>query len=489
MSTIVIVGAGIAGLGIALALGRQGQQVILCERDAAPVPAQPEEMWSGWARPGVVQARLGHAFMPRFAQLLRDHAPDVLQRLWDAGALPWDCAAGMPGQERLPEDADLTGILCRRPVLDGLLRQAVDAEPTVEVRSGCTVAGLIAVPSPLTGIPRVVGIRTRDGGEIRGDTVVLAGGRVLPVRSWLTAIGAQAPEEVTEGTGFLWYGRCFRIQLRDGEEEATPQVAMLHDLGYMIVDIINGDRGTFIVDLAVPHWDTELRVVQEEEAFMAVARSIPAVAPWLDPARSTPLGPVAPMGQEQNVLRRFVAEGQPLALGVQVIGDARCQTHNKYGWGASLALAEAVTLAAVLTAHAGDPLTQALAFESQMADEVAGWHRQAMELDRALVRTYRGERPWDTEESGEGFIQSVVGPAASEDATVFRAITRQWTQLDPPDALTKNTAVLERARELAAMRPPAAEPPAPHGPRRDELLRIIAAARVSPPDQRITMQE
>lgn len=111
MGEIVIVGAGIGGLGSALALGRQGRRVIVCERDAAPVPASTEEMWFAWPRPGVAQAPNGHDFLPRLTLELRDRAPDVLQRLLEAGAPPWDCTAGMPGEERLPEDADLTGFL------------------------------------------------------------------------------------------------------------------------------------------------------------------------------------------------------------------------------------------------------------------------------------------------------------------------------------------------------------------------------------------
>jgi hypothetical protein len=42
--------------------------------------------------------------------------------------------------------------------------------------------------------------------------------------------------------------------------------------------------------------------------------------------RATPVGPVAAMGQERSVLRRFVRDGRPSVLGLHVIGDARCQT-------------------------------------------------------------------------------------------------------------------------------------------------------------------
>jgi hypothetical protein len=211
-----------------------------------------------------------------------------------------------------------------------------------------------------------------------------------------------------------------------------------------------------------------------------VARALPEGRTWLDPERSTPIGPVAAFGQEHNRLRRFMSDGHPLALGLHVIGDARCTTHNIYGWGVGMAFAEAVTVADILTEQRGDALAQALAFEQRWGDEVAGRHRLSLELDRARVRDYRGEPKWDPSDCGEGFIQTVVVPAANEDAEVFRAVRRRGLQLDPVGALARNTAVIERARALAAVRQPAPSP-TPPGPTREEMLAIIAAARLGTP--------
>lgn len=111
MAEVVIVGAGIGGLATALLLGREGRDVVVCERDPAPVPSLTEEMWSGWQRPGIPQAPLGHTFLPGFRVLLGERAPDVLERLYAAGAPLVDFAKDMPGDERRPEDAELTGIM------------------------------------------------------------------------------------------------------------------------------------------------------------------------------------------------------------------------------------------------------------------------------------------------------------------------------------------------------------------------------------------
>ena len=59
---IVVVGAGVAGLGTSLMLSKAGHSVTLLERDPAP-PEDPEEAWSSWERKGVPQARLAHVFL------------------------------------------------------------------------------------------------------------------------------------------------------------------------------------------------------------------------------------------------------------------------------------------------------------------------------------------------------------------------------------------------------------------------------------------
>ena len=93
---IVVVGAGIAGLGSALALARDGHSVTVLERDATPMPASADEAFL-WARRGAPQVRHSHAMLARLRNLLRDRCPEVLQALLDAGATE------MPFTQNLPE--------------------------------------------------------------------------------------------------------------------------------------------------------------------------------------------------------------------------------------------------------------------------------------------------------------------------------------------------------------------------------------------------
>ncbi|MEM9622184.1 MAG: FAD-dependent oxidoreductase [Pseudomonadota bacterium] len=82
----VIVGAGIAGLMSAIALHRQGIRVTLVERDPPTDPSlQPENAWD-WKRTGVPQSVHPHFFMGRLRMHLQEFYPDLLDKLFEAGA-------------------------------------------------------------------------------------------------------------------------------------------------------------------------------------------------------------------------------------------------------------------------------------------------------------------------------------------------------------------------------------------------------------------
>lgn len=109
------------------------------------------------------------------------------------------------------------------------------------------------------------------------------------------------------------------------------------------------------------------------------------------------------------------------------------------------------------TLHPGDPEAQALAFEVRRAPRppVASSSRAHATERSAACRT--ASPSGATLPDAHALIHSVVLPAAEEDPDVYRALTRRDLQLDPVGALAENTAVLERARALAATREPKAQ--------------------------------
>ena len=78
---IVVIGGGMAGLGTALACARDGHRVTILERDATRRCQSRRDAAFAWERRGAPQVRHSHAFLARLRNLLRDRAPDVLDRV------------------------------------------------------------------------------------------------------------------------------------------------------------------------------------------------------------------------------------------------------------------------------------------------------------------------------------------------------------------------------------------------------------------------
>ena len=86
MARIVIIGAGVVGLGTAMLLAGDGHQVTVLERDPIS-PPEPVEAWERWQRPGLNQFRLPHFFLAGFRSVVDAELPEVSGALRAAGAL------------------------------------------------------------------------------------------------------------------------------------------------------------------------------------------------------------------------------------------------------------------------------------------------------------------------------------------------------------------------------------------------------------------
>jgi 2-polyprenyl-6-methoxyphenol hydroxylase-like FAD-dependent oxidoreductase len=192
---IAVLGAGIAGLATALALSRDGVEIVLVERDEVSV-GEPLDAPT-WPRRGIPHFLQAHAFTSRGRLELKTQFPDVFQALLDAGAddiALWRRLSG----EVMSEDEDLAMIGVRRPVIEWALRRAVLAEDGISVASGVQVVGLEADPSPT---PIVRGVRT-NAGRIEADLVVDAMGRRSPVPDWIESLGGRV--ESATGTSIAY---------------------------------------------------------------------------------------------------------------------------------------------------------------------------------------------------------------------------------------------------------------------------------------------
>jgi 2-polyprenyl-6-methoxyphenol hydroxylase-like FAD-dependent oxidoreductase len=234
MADIAIAGGGPVGLFSALLLARSGHQVVLLESDKDPARYSADEVFFGWRRPGVPQSMHGHVFRGRVGRVLREEAPDVLDRLLDSGIenAGYDFGAGFE-QDVSP--------MSRRPVFEATLRQIVHQEPGVEFRTGVRVAGLD--PAHRTGVPRVMGLWTRWGNRIPADLVIDCCGRRSASPRWLEGIGTRLAVNHYQSCDLYYFARHYR--LKPGTHFPSTTFPDVNLTPYGIFLAMGQDNGTF----------------------------------------------------------------------------------------------------------------------------------------------------------------------------------------------------------------------------------------------------
>jgi 2-polyprenyl-6-methoxyphenol hydroxylase-like FAD-dependent oxidoreductase len=461
---VVVLGAGLAGLAASLAFARSGRRVLLLERDAPAEDGDADRLFECWDRPGIAHFRQPHNFLALARQVLLDEAPEVLDTIAGLGALENRQYELLPGEAE-PADEAFVSICARRPLFESALRSAVDANDNIKLVAKTRVVALLAEDVSGNGSICVTGVHTDGDDEIHAELIVDALGRASPVMSWLRSLGAEEPVERRSECGLLYYSRHFRF--RDGVE--MPQVPSLlrgprGEIGYMAFSVFVEDNRAFAPVLMIPPWDRELRVLKSEDAYMAAALSMPALVPWVHPDQS---------GSLQNLHRSLVVDGEPVAVGIQPIGDALCHTNPTFAYGASFSLHHGFTLARV-AGGAEDARAIALAFDDAVGADAAARFDAVSAEDRDRLRLWRGE-PIDVRDPRDSialFLRMSAYPAAANDPDLFRAVARRVNLLDPPDALERDEALIARAQQIAR---DGGSPPAGR-PTRAELLDAIAQA-------------
>jgi 2-polyprenyl-6-methoxyphenol hydroxylase-like FAD-dependent oxidoreductase len=471
---VAVLGGGLAGLSAALAFARSGRRVILVERDG-PIEGRggADKLFDDWERPGIAHFRQPHNFLGLARRVLLDEAPDVLDAVLGLGAVENRQYELLPGATEA-QDELFVSVWARRPVFESALRRAVEDEPNINLITNTRVVDLVAARVSRGDDIRITGARTVNGEEIGADLVVDALGRTSPLVSWLTSLGVRPPLERRAECGLIYYSRHFRF--RPGVD--MPTVRSLHrvprgEIGYMAFGMFAEDNRTFALVLMIPPWERDLRVLRFEKAYMAAALAMPALVPWVHPDQSEAMTPVLPMGSLQNVHRSLMVDGEPVAVGIQPVGDAMCHTNPTFAYGASLSIRHGFTLAKV-AGRSDDPRGIACAFDAAVGADAAARFDVVSTEDRDRLRQWKGE-PIDVRDPSDSmalFLRMTAFPAAAKDPDLFRAVARQVNLLGPPDALQRDEALIERARTIAADE----GSPSLAGPSRTELLQTISAA-------------
>jgi 2-polyprenyl-6-methoxyphenol hydroxylase-like FAD-dependent oxidoreductase len=459
--SVVVLGAGVAGMSAALMLARDGHHVTVVERDGLDVGSSQDA--PQWQRPGIPHFLQPHAFIPRGRIELMRSLPDVYAALIEAGAHDVDLRPRLPGAQQ-PQDQDLQYLAVRRPLIEWALRRAVSREPLIQVRSGAQLTGLRVQRD------RVCAVRV-GGSSVTAGLVVDALGRRTPTAEWLATEDVACPPAQSSDCRVIYYSRYYRqrpgFELPDGPWLLGPR----GDLGYLAYATFPGDNGTFAALLAVPTGVPVWRAFRDPDVFDASVARIPALRGWVDPDGVDPITNVMAMAGLRNTL---TDPDSATAAGVVPMGDAYGHSDPVLAHGLAFALIHADALAAGLREHAdlGDALASYVAATRPALRER---YELATAVDDQRHRLWLGESIDFAHHDGAYALFSLVaaGAAATVDAEVFRAFARRTGLLDSTQVLDRDTDLQKRIEDLFAQIRSQPRPAA--GPSREEMVSLATA--------------
>lgn len=472
MARVVVIGAGVCGLNTAMLLAHDGYEVTVLERDPAAPPDTPDEMWDGWERRGVNQFRMIHMFLPRFRAHLEAELPDAAREFEKLGAIRYNpfelIPAEITGGYR-DSDKRFEALTARRPVAESALTRAAVATPGVEIRRGVAVAALTTGTPARDGIPHVTGVRTESGETLTADLVIDAAGRRSALPKLLTEIGARAPEEEVEDSGFMYYARHFRSPTG----EIPPAICgLLSPWGSISTLTLPADNGTYGLGIITSAKDAAMRPLRDTDTWMRTWKSLPLVAHWAD---GEPIDgdEVAIMAKIEDRHRSFVVDGAPVATGVLAVGDSWACTNPSLGRGTSIGFIHIVALRDLFRETGlDDPVRTATEWHEVTATTAGPWFRATLEFDRhrlAEIEAIADGKTYEPDDPGWEITNAML-VASGSDGDVLRAALSVAGVLDLPETLLAEPGLLDKIiAGGAGWRD--AEIPAPN---REELLAIVA---------------
>ena len=465
MPKIVVIGGGVVGLSAALMLARAGHDVTVFERDDAAMPGSPQQAWQAWQRHGVAQFRQPHFLHAAGYHLLGETLPETAQALLQAGGTPFDALSLLPPfiTDRAPREGDdrFTTVTGRRPVIEYAV--AATAAERVDIRRGVSVTELVTGPAAAASVPHVTGVRTSSGDELAADLVIDAMGRRSGLPGWLAALGAPAPAEEAEDSGFTYYTRYFRSASGEQPQFITGLLTPFDSFSLLTLP---GDAGTWSVTVYISSRDQALKELRHPEKWTALIAACPFHAHLLD---GEPLTDVGAMSGIVDRRRGLVVNGTPVVTGLVTVGDSACCTNPSLGRGMTMGFMHAAGTVEVIGKHLDDPLTLAVEHDRMTQTRVIPWYQATVEFDRArkaqMDAAIEG-RPAPQPTGPAALFQQAFGKAMLYDADVFRAMMEIIMMQALPEEVFTRPGFASRVSAAAEGREAFIAP----GPSRAELL-------------------
>lgn len=372
---IIVVGAGLTGMSVAMMLARRGLPVLVVERDLREAFGRREGYPA--LRAGAAHARRPHQLMAGARDVLRRSLPDAAERVYELGARD---VIEYPGASQA------AFISLRRALLERALLECADRLPTLTLRFGERVLGLACADGA------VQGVRTA-GGVLPARLVVDATGihtrlgtPYLAMRSYLYY--TSRPVRLTE-EGFAATRGAVSLRAEPELEEGGHVRLFLHDPPFASV----------LVALRGDGQPPEQRVVRE--TYRAVQSSRRLGAPL---AGARPLAPIQDFGYLRSRIRLSPTSQ---VHGLHQVGDAVAALNPLTSRGAGLGLVQAELLAEAVARDADD-------FAAQQ---------------EVMTRAYH---EWVAPHWAMGVVQAFLRPGAeppAEAADLVATARRRWRRI------------------------------------------------------------
>lgn len=445
---VLVLGAGIAGLSTALALGTSGREIVILDRDPPPPETSADEAFDAWERKGVGHVRHSHAFLARLHVIIRDNYPELMHDLLAAGCREIRFHENMPADRQaeyvpVPSDSDLTILTSRRTTLELVMRRYVARQKNVTFITDTRVRGLITETLGNALTVRGVVIEDANGTrDMRADIIVDAGGKNSQAIEWLREAGLPIDEE-SAPAGIVYFTRHYR--LHDGKDEPVrTSVPGAGDMGYIKYGLFPADNRCFSITLAVPEIEMEIRrAIVHPEVFDALCAELPGIASWTSREYSEPKSKVFGMGELWARWRHMVKDGKPLALNFFPLGDTVIRTNPLYGRGCSFAAVQAHILRNVLD-KTRDPVARAIDFHAGVEAELRPYYNDMVKQDAAAIRRSANALNPNYKANFrarliKSFAEDAIMPAVRADIGLLRAFMRGFHMIEPPAKWLKST--------------------------------------------------
>src|SRR4029079_130772 len=219
--------------------------------------------------------------------------------------------------------------------------------------------------------------------------------------------------------------------------------------------------------------DRPLKALRHTDNWDTVLAACPRHAHWAD---AEPLTDVLAMGGVVDRYRRMVVDGEPVATGVVMLGDAWACTNPSLGSGITLGLMHALRLRDFVRHHLEHRVEMAEVWDTVTEVELTPWYRATVAEDharRAALEADRAGAAPPPPPGGDAGGLARLPRAAIVDADLFRALLSIRSCLALPEEVLARPGLAERVLELSGDAGPAPR----LGPDRAQLLALLNWAR------------